>query len=180
MVALQFIQTYGYGLAQVHGEVFFPGGDVHKPVAMAHVLIGETEFFRAEEEGAGSAIEMPADDWGTSLQAMKRVLQVAMADGRGSDDEGAIGNGFRHGGEFPGIDENVGGTDGGPSVFEGHFVRIHHPQVEESEVAHGAGGGADVERIARVDEDDAKIIEFGGSGQGKDILSASAGAASCW
>jgi len=35
------------------------------------------------------------------------------------------------------------------------FIRVHHAKMEESEVAHGAGGGADVEGIARTDEDDA-------------------------
>jgi hypothetical protein len=33
--------------------------------------------------------------------------------------------------------------------------------MEEAEVAHSAGGGANVERIARVDEDDAQVIELG-------------------
>jgi hypothetical protein len=33
--------------------------------------------------------------------------------------------------------------------------------MKEAKVAHGAGGGANVERIARVDEDDAQIIELG-------------------
>jgi hypothetical protein len=33
--------------------------------------------------------------------------------------------------------------------------------MEEAKVAHGAGGGADVERIARVDEDDAQVVELG-------------------
>jgi hypothetical protein len=33
--------------------------------------------------------------------------------------------------------------------------------MEETEVAHGACGGANVERIARVDEDDAQVIELG-------------------
>jgi aldose 1-epimerase len=42
--------------------------------------------------------------------------------------------------------------------------------VEEAEVAHGAGGGANVERIARVDEDDAQVIELGWGGQGTDYI----------
>jgi hypothetical protein len=38
------------------------------------------------------------------------------------------------------------------------------------EVAHGASGSADIERIADVHEDDAQVIEFSGDGQGACIL----------
>jgi hypothetical protein len=33
--------------------------------------------------------------------------------------------------------------------------------MEKAKVAHGASGGADVERIARADEDDMQVIELG-------------------
>jgi hypothetical protein len=44
--------------------------------------------------------------------------------------------------------------------------------LEEAEVAHGAGGGADVEWVARIDEDDAQVIELGMDGQGTTLFSA--------
>jgi hypothetical protein len=37
---------------------------------------------------------------------------------------------------------------------------MNHPQVGKSEVGHGAGSRADIERIAAVDEDDAQAIQF--------------------
>src|SRR5581483_2329670 len=41
------------------------------------------------------------------------------------------------------------------------LVRIHDAQVHEAEVAHGAGGGADVQRIARRNQDDAQAVRLG-------------------
>ena len=41
--------------------------------------------------------------------------------------------------------------------------------MEETEVAHGAGGRADVERVARIDEDDAQAVELGEGRQGSEF-----------
>ena len=42
-----------------------------------------------------------------------------------------------------------GCAHGGNRLAKRHFVGIDDAQMRESEIAHGAGGGADVERIAR-------------------------------
>lgn len=42
--------------------------------------------------------------------------------------------------------------------------------MRKAEVAHGARGSADVERIANVDEDNAEVGEFSGSGHAVVIL----------
>jgi len=57
--------------------------------------------------------------------------------------------------ELFGTGEQRCGADGGTRLAKSQFIRVHHAKMEESEVAHGAGGGADVEGIARTDEDDA-------------------------
>ena len=44
-------------------------------------------------------------------------------------------------------------------------MRIHHPQIGKPEIAHGTGGRADVERIARGHEHHAQTAGFNGSGQ---------------
>jgi len=41
--------------------------------------------------------------------------------------------------------------------------------MEEAEVAHGARSGADVERIARLDKDDAQVFELGERRQGSEF-----------
>ncbi len=40
----------------------------------------------------------------------------------------------------------------------------------EAEVAHGPGCGADVERVAGVDEDNAQLVEISGSEQGEIVF----------
>ena len=42
--------------------------------------------------------------------------------------------------------------------------------MEETEVAHGARGRSDIERVARIDENDAQALELGSGGQGETTL----------
>lgn len=42
--------------------------------------------------------------------------------------------------------------------------------MKESKIAHGPSGGADVEGIARIDQDNAQMIEFRGYRQAENIL----------
>jgi hypothetical protein len=162
----EFVEADGDGLAKVHGAMVFAGGDAEEPVAVAEVFVGEAALFGAEEEGDAAGGEALADQRSSLLEALDGVLQFAVADGGGADDEGAVRDGFGEGGEFFGGGEDGGSADGGAGFTKSQFVWIDHAEVEETEVAHGAGGGADVERIARVDEDDAQAVEFGTGGQG--------------
>ena len=40
-IACEFIEADGYGLAEVHGAMFFAGGDAQQPIAVAEVFIRE-------------------------------------------------------------------------------------------------------------------------------------------
>jgi len=93
------------------------------------------------------------------------------ADGGGSDDEGAIIDSFGEGLELFGTGEQRGGADGGTRLAKSQLIGVHHAKMEEAEIAHGAGGCADVEGIARADEDDAQAVEFGVWGQGRRVYS---------
>ena len=87
--------------------------------------------------------------------------------GCGSDNETAIGDGGRERGVLLGSGEDVGSrTNRGPGLAERRFKRINHPQVRNTEVAHGTGGSPEIERVARGHQDDAQAIEFRGSWQG--------------
>ena len=136
------------------------GWNVGKPVTVAHVPIGETEFFRSEKESTRACRKMRADDRGGRFEALERMLEVAGSDGGSAYDEQTVRDGFSDGFELFGAGEEIGGTDGRACALECHVVGIHYPQVAKSEVAHGAGGCADVERIAGVYEDDAQLIEL--------------------
>lgn len=113
---------------------------------------------------------MPAKEASPRLQAPEGMLQVTMADRSGSNHQRAIGNRFGDGFEFFGMGQHIRGAYGGASILKRHFVGIHHPQMEESKVAHCPGGRANVEGIARVYQDNAQMIEFSVNGQARDIL----------
>ncbi len=100
------------------------------------------------------------------LEAAYRVLRLAAADGGSANNEGAIRDGFGDRFEFFGAGEQWLSTNGGTRFAKGRFVGIHDAQMEEAEVAHGASGGANVERIARLDKDDAQVVELGKGRQG--------------
>jgi hypothetical protein len=95
------------------------------------------------------------------LGAFDGVLRVAAAHGGGADDESAVRDSFGETLELFGAGEKRRGTHGRACFTKSQFVGIDDTKMEEAEVAHGAGGGADVERIARVDEDDAQVVELG-------------------
>jgi len=102
-------------------------------------------------------------------EATDRVLRLAAADGCGTDNEGAIRNGFGNGFELFSAVKQWRGANGGTRFAEGQLVGIHDAKMKETEVAHGASGGANVERIAGLDEDDAQVVELGEGRQGSEF-----------
>jgi len=88
------------------------------------------------------------------------VLQLTEADGGGSDDESAVRDGFAEGLELLGASEQRRGADRGARFAKSQLIGIHHTKMEEAEVAHRPGGGADVEGIAGADKYDAQTAEI--------------------
>ena len=107
--------------------------------------------------------------------AFDGVPGIAEANGRCADDESAVCHGFGETLELFGTGKKRRGADGRARFTKSQFVRIHDAKMEKAEIAHGAGGGADIERIARIDEDDAQAIELGLGRQGKTLFSVVAG-----
>jgi len=105
------------------------------------------------------------------LKASDGMLQLAEANGGGSDDEGAVCDGFAERLELFCPGEQRRGADRGTRLAKRQLIRVHHTKMEESEVAHGAGCRADVKGIARADEDDAQAVEFGVGRQGRRVYS---------
>src|ERR1700722_1275431 len=85
-----------------------------------------------------------------------------MADRRGADRQGAIGDGFGESFIDLGQFENFRCPDGRTRVLKRNIVGMHETKLRESQIADGAGSGADVERIARINENDAKVGELFG------------------
>ncbi len=63
------------------------------------------------------------------------------------------------------------GADSGTRLAKSQFVGIDDTKVEEAEVAHGAGRGTDVERIARSDKNNPQAVGFGVRRQGRRVYS---------
>jgi hypothetical protein len=104
------------------------------------------------------------------LQALEGMLQVAMADCRGSDHQRAIGNCLGHRFVLLGAGQHCGRSHSGTGAFKCHIVGINYTQVLKTKVAHGPSGRADVERIARIHQNDAQMIEFSRNRQAGFIL----------
>jgi len=90
----------------------------------------------------------------------------ALVEGAGAEDEGAVGDGFGEGFVNFGVAEQVGGAHGGFSLHPVHGERGNYAETAEAEVGHGAGGCADVEGVARGDEDYFDAVGLGGGKQG--------------
>src|SRR5579863_6388234 len=88
-----------------------------------------------------------------------------MADGGGSNYKHTVRYGVGHALVFPRPAEQLGSADSGSRFTKGDFVWIYYSQVGETEIAHGAGGRAEVERIARRHQHHAKIAEISRSSQ---------------
>ena len=91
------------------------------------------------------------------------------ADGGGPHDERAVCHSLGDSLELFGTGEQRSGADCRARLTKGQLIGVQHAEMEASEVAHGTGCGADVERIARTDEYDAQVVEFGVRRQGKRV-----------
>ena len=132
------------------------------------MVAGEAVLFRAEDEGDAAVVagQLSFQERGEGGEGDDGLLWFAMGEGAGAGDEGAIGEGFGQGGEFAGGGEEVGRADGGFGFTPVGRVGRCDGEMGEAEVGHGAGDGADVERVARGDEDDFEAVALGGGEQG--------------
>ena len=168
-IAREFVEADGYGLAKVHRTMLFARGDAQEPMAMAEVFVRKTTLLGTEKKGDAASSEMLAEWTGGLTEPTDRVLRLAAADGGGTDNEGAIRNGFGNGFELFSAVKQWRGANGGTRFAEGQVVGIHDAKMKETEVAHGASGGANVERIAGLDEDNAQVVELGEGRQGSEF-----------
>ena len=160
-IAGEFVEADGHSLAQIHGAVLFACRNAQEPMAVAEVRIRKAALLRAKKKGNATGGKAFADEGSGLLKAADRVLQLTLPNGSGSNNEVAILDGFSEGLELSGTHEQRRGADGGTRFSKSQLVGVHHTKMEEAKVAHGSGGGADVEGIPRFDEDDAQVIEFG-------------------
>src|ERR1035441_4754150 len=157
-IARHLVEAKGDRLTEVHGEVLADGGDADEPVTVAQVLVGEAELFAAEDQRYGCGGQFAQHEPGAILQAANGVLQLAMSHAGSADHQAAIGDRVGQSGKFLRLLKQRRGADGGAGLTEGHIVGANHGEAREAEVGHGAGGGTDVERVARRHQDYAQVV----------------------
>jgi hypothetical protein len=165
ILSRQLIQADSHSLAEIHREVIFLGGNRQQPVAVAEVIIRQTDLFGTEQKRDASGLEVPANVYGSFIEPTQRMLQRALASRSRTDNERAVGNGLGQSFVFLGTLEKFGRADCRARLAECNCIGIDQPQLMHAEVAHCPCCGADVQRIARAHKDDDEIVEFGGDRQ---------------
>lgn len=100
------------------------------------------------------------------VEPSHRLLQYAIANGGRADDQRAIRDGLGNGLELIRLREQVRGAHCGLRLAEAGVVDVDQAKAVSAEIAHGPGGGADVERIARAHQHYDETIQFGEDRQG--------------
>ena len=160
-IAGEFVEAYSDSLTEVHGTVLFARRDAYEPMAVAEVFVRKAAFLRTEEESDTTSRKMLADVTSSLLKTTNGVLQLTKADSGGSHNKSAVFDGFGDRLELFGFGEQRRGANGRTRLAKSEFVGVHHAEMKKAEVAHGASGGTDVERITRGDQNDPQAVGFG-------------------
>jgi hypothetical protein len=93
------------------------------------------------------------------------LIGFAMGECAGAEDEGAVCDSFGEVLCTLGVLEKTFGLDCGPGFSPVRLIRRDNREMREAEVGHGARDGANVERVARADEDDLDVVALGSGEQ---------------
>jgi hypothetical protein len=85
------------------------------------------------------------------------MIQLAVSHRRGTHHERAICDRVGQILEFLGSFQQFGTANGRAGFPEGEAEGVHDTEMPRSEIAHGAGRSADVQRVARAHEHDYQI-----------------------
>jgi hypothetical protein len=139
------------------------GGDLDQQLAPGEVFAGEAVFFRAEDEGnAGAVGAFTFEERSEVGKGDDRLLGLAVGEGSGADDQGAVGHGFGQGLRAAGVLEELFSSDSRLRLAPVGLVGGNDGEVRKAEVGHGARGRAYVEGIAWRDQHHADEMGFRG------------------
>ena len=93
------------------------------------------------------------------------MLQVAMLNGCGANDQPTISNRIGHARVFFRAGKQGRGAHRGSGFAKRNFVRIDDSKPQKTEVAHGTRRRAEIERITRPYQNHAQTVEFSREGQ---------------
>lgn len=109
--------------------------------------------------------ESPPDQATAVLQGINPVLQFAIVDRRGADDERTVRNRIRDGPVLLRIFQQRRRTNRRPRFAKRNLVGVDYTQMQETKIAHRASGRTQVERISRGDQNNTQAVEFRSRGQ---------------
>lgn len=95
-VTAQFVEANRNGLAKVHRAVLFARRNAQQPMAVAHLIVRKSEFFRTKEESDRRFSQPLTYQLGRRLQAIERCVKIAVTNRGGSGDERSTRNRIRH------------------------------------------------------------------------------------
>ena len=177
-LAVDFVAHDLHGLGEVEREVVGIAVDGHQAVAGLHFFYAQAVGFVAEHQrGLLSCFGCRQQIGGQCARGLQFGGQFAAAAGQCAAQYG-VGKGFFQCGADAGVFQYVGRAGSKDEAFFGQFERLRVCRVEHGRLGghrglhqvgcdegqfgqphgfHGAGGGADVARMAGAGEDDADV-----------------------
>ncbi len=123
-------------------------------MAVAQILVREAEPLRAKQKRHRARPQLLAYKPGARFKPSDGMLQFPVTDRRRPHHQRAIGHSLGHAGKLLRGRKNPSRSPNRRTrLAKCPFVRVHHPQTGEAEIAHGPRRGANVERIARRHQD---------------------------
>lgn len=163
--ARQIVKADRDRLPQVHGRLAGVRGNLDQSVAVGKIIAGEAVFLGAKYQGCACIGNMRGEDGDCLGKKQDGLVGFAMGASAGAGNERAVLQCFGEGRGLAGVREQFGRADGGACFAPVGLIGGDHGEAGKSEVGHGAGGRADVEGIARRNEDDVEPVALFGSEQ---------------
>lgn len=100
--------------------------------------------------------EREAEIDGTCFKPVNRRLEIAVGDTGSPGDKGAISYGIRQCGELTCLPDHFIGVDGGTSLVGGDAIWGDEAEIVNTEIAHRARYGANVQWVTGGNQDNAE------------------------
>ncbi len=134
-------------------------GNFDEMVAEGKIVACEAVLFGSEDESDAAGFSL--EDGCKRRERDDGLLGLAVGEGSGAEDEGAVGDGFLERLGCARGCEQLFGADGGFGFAPMRFVRSDDYETRETEVGHGARRCSYIEGIAWRDEDDFELVALG-------------------
>lgn len=154
----EFVGQQQYGVRQVEGGIKDGGGEANEVVTVDQLFPPKAILFSAEDEG-DPVMESQGGDLGNEFPGSGDDFPSSSRSMGGANHKMSIGNGTgKIGIDQAGI-QNFSGSMCQPAstLSIPFFGGIDQHQLRNARVFKNPGGGANIARIGRFDEDDSKV-----------------------